>query len=69
MTKPAPAEPTPNHDASPSLEDDVDALDLDDLEVIPMKSVLSNEASGGRSGAPIVWHALHWPLARFLNLV
>ena len=32
----------------------IDALDLDDLDLTPQRSRLSNEASGGRSGADIV---------------
>jgi len=32
----------------------IDALDLDDLDLTPQRSRLSNEASGGRSGAEIV---------------
>ena len=39
---PAPDEPT------------VDALDLDDLELVPMKVTLSAEASGGRTDAQII---------------
>lgn len=31
----------------------IDALDLDDLDLTPQRAVLSNEASGGRSGAEI----------------
>ena len=37
------------------LDSQVDALDLDDLDVLPRKVVLSNEASGGRTGQDIVW--------------
>ena len=36
------------------LDSQVDALDLDDLDVLPRKVVLSNEASGGRTGQDIV---------------
>jgi hypothetical protein len=36
------------------LDAEVDALDLDDLEVQSRRPVLSNEASGGRSGIPIL---------------
>ena len=32
----------------------IDALDLDDLDLTPQRSRLSNEASGGRSGADIL---------------
>jgi hypothetical protein len=35
-------------------EDNVDALDLDDLDLTPNKLVLSTDASGGRTDAPIV---------------
>lgn len=34
-------------------EDEIDTLDLDDLDFGPRRAVLSNEASGGRSGAEI----------------
>ena len=37
------------------LDSQVDALDLDDLDILPRKVVLSNEASGGRTGQDIVW--------------
>ncbi len=36
------------------LDSHVDALDLDDLEVPARRIVLSNEASGGRTGLPIL---------------
>ena len=36
------------------LDSQVDALDLDDLDVVPRRVVLSNEASGGRTGQDIV---------------
>ena len=32
----------------------IDALDLDDLDLTPQRSRLSNEASGGRSGVDIL---------------
>ena len=41
--------PTPAAD-----ESTVDALDLDDLELVPMKVTLSAEASGGRTDAQII---------------
>lgn len=45
----APAAETPA-----SEESTVDALDLDDLELVPMKVTLSAEASGGRTDAQII---------------
>ncbi len=32
----------------------VDALDLDDLDLTPQKMVLSTEASGGKTDAPVL---------------
>jgi hypothetical protein len=37
-----------------NLDSKVDALDLDDLEVFCPRVVLSNEASGGRTGQEII---------------
>ena len=36
-----------------SATEKVDVLDLDDLDLTPQRSVLSQEASGGRTGAEI----------------
>ena len=36
-----------------SANEKVDVLDLDDLDLTPQRSVLSQEASGGRTGAEI----------------
>ena len=36
-----------------SAAEKVDVLDLDDLDLTPQRSVLSQEASGGRTGAEI----------------
>ena len=33
----------------------VDTLDLDDLDALPHKVVVLNEASGGSTGQEIVW--------------
>lgn len=40
--------------AMQQLADDVDDLDLDDLEILPTKAVLSKEASGGRTDREII---------------
>ena len=37
-----------------TLDSAVDALELDDLEVMSPRMVLSNEASGGRTGQAII---------------
>ena len=41
-----------------TLDSAVDALELDDLEVMSPRMVLSNEASGGRTGQAIIWESL-----------
>ena len=55
-------------------EEKVDALDLEDLDLTPTRSVLSKEASGGRTDAEIRWETklntlLSFPSVHFVDAV